>query len=449
MLMKIFTLFLAGSLAIGATAAPTARFTRHHKTADSRMPAASTVAPARAASANPIWVPQHQEISAWDGEWLLESIYTTAYTITGKVANETITAVEDGSATRETNTYNDNDMLATQLLEISSDGTEFTNAQKLERTYDSRITDLVVENLQWVWTSSWEQIGNNYKREITRDTNGNITSVVISTLFQGVFDPIGRLTVTYTDGRASRILNESLSYDSEYNPIWIVASELTNIEWEQTDGQIYDVEELMSGANKLRSCHLRSEDTDVDMSVIYTANGYTATQTGTIQGYPATSTVTYEITDENGSERLVETFVGEEEGETFTETYTDIAEYDSYGFTTYLKSTSEYGGETYMDNLMEGVLTYDSTHGYPLTYTTSVAEIDEETEEITMVPEMHVVMSDYVDASLAGITDITVGDTDAPAQYYRLDGTRADAANLAPGIYIVRTGAKAAKVIIR
>ena len=74
MLMKIFTLFLAGSLAIGATAAPTARFTRHHKAADSRMPAASTVAPARAASANPIWVPQHQEISAWDGEWLLESI---------------------------------------------------------------------------------------------------------------------------------------------------------------------------------------------------------------------------------------------------------------------------------------------------------------------------------------------------------------------------------------
>ncbi len=48
-------------------------------------------------------------------------------------------------------------------------------------------------------------------------------------------------------------------------------------------------------------------------------------------------------------------------------------------------------------------------------------------------------------------TDVNTiaADIDAPAEYYRLDGTRADASALTPGLYIIRQGSKATKTLIR
>ncbi len=449
--MKIFTLFLAGAVAFGATAAPAARFKHTSTLSDSRKAAAPAIRPARTAEvAGPIWVPQHQNLHQWEGSWVLQNVMTTSYTPTGKVAVELVTDAAYGGAVRETNTYNDNDMLATSLLEISADGTAFTNSEKKQRTYDSRLTDVIVENLQWIWTTQWEQIGNNYKRTITRDAAGNITNVEIATLYQGSFEPTERLAVTYTDGKASAIVAEALDYDENYNLIWVKSAELTNIVWEQTDGQIYELEDLMGGANKIKSCHMANIEDDVDISVIYNDHGYVATRTGLVQGYEATAVVEYEITDANGSERITETFTMVEDGETYVESYTDIYEYDSYGFATKEMSTSEFMGETTVESLITGELTYDTTHGYPLTYTTQIAEYDENTGEIVMVNDLHVEMSDYVDATtLAGINDVTVGSGEAEAEYYRIDGTRADADNLAPGLYIVNRAGKATKVIIR
>lgn len=49
----------------------------------------------------------------------------------------------------------------------------------------------------------------------------------------------------------------------------------------------------------------------------------------------------------------------------------------------------------------------------------------------------------------SGIKDINVEDTDATAEYYHIDGTPAAKGNLTPGIYIVRTGSKSFKTIIK
>lgn len=450
MLMKIFTLFLVGAIALGATAAPTARFKHTTPRNDNRNAATETMRPARATAAtDPIWVPRSQKFYLWQGSWVLQNTYSTTYTPTGKVAVEIVTAAEETGASRETNTYNDNDMLATRLIETSADGITFDNSEKTQRLYDSRLTDVIVENLQWLWTLQWEQIGNNYQRAITRDAAGNITNVEISSLYQGTFEATERLTVTYTDGKASKIVSERLDYNDDFELVWTVAATLTDIEWEQTDGQIYEIEGLMSGANKIKSCHLVDAMDDVMLSVIYTDHGYVATRTGLVQGMQATAVVEYEITDANGSERLTETFTMEEEGELYVESYTDIAEYDSYGYTTKQMSTSEFLGETTVEEMLTGVLTYDATYGYPLTYTTQLGEYDEELDELVMVNEMHVVMSDYVDATtLAGVENIAV-EGNGIAEYYRLDGTRADAEILTPGIYVIRKDGKASKVIIR
>ncbi len=49
----------------------------------------------------------------------------------------------------------------------------------------------------------------------------------------------------------------------------------------------------------------------------------------------------------------------------------------------------------------------------------------------------------------SGIDSVISGDENAPARYYTLDGMEADGANLAPGIYIVRQGSRASKIMVR
>lgn len=48
----------------------------------------------------------------------------------------------------------------------------------------------------------------------------------------------------------------------------------------------------------------------------------------------------------------------------------------------------------------------------------------------------------------SGVADIII-DANAPAEYYNINGTRVDSDNLVPGLYIIRQGAKASKVIVR
>ena len=49
----------------------------------------------------------------------------------------------------------------------------------------------------------------------------------------------------------------------------------------------------------------------------------------------------------------------------------------------------------------------------------------------------------------SGIDSITGDATDAPAEFYNLQGIRMDGNSLTPGIYIMRQGSKATKVLVR
>ncbi len=59
-------------------------------------------------------------------------------------------------------------------------------------------------------------------------------------------------------------------------------------------------------------------------------------------------------------------------------------------------------------------------------------------------------LSFYGCSASAGIADVTVdNDSNAPVEYYNLNGVRVNADNLAPGIYVRRQGTKTAKVAVR
>jgi hypothetical protein len=51
--------------------------------------------------------------------------------------------------------------------------------------------------------------------------------------------------------------------------------------------------------------------------------------------------------------------------------------------------------------------------------------------------------------TISGISDITVDDTDAPVEYFNLQGVKVAADNLSSGLYISRKGTKVAKVLVK
>ncbi len=49
----------------------------------------------------------------------------------------------------------------------------------------------------------------------------------------------------------------------------------------------------------------------------------------------------------------------------------------------------------------------------------------------------------------SGITDITVDNSNAPVEFYNLQGVRVNADNLTPGIYVRRQGSQVSKVLVK
>ncbi len=53
------------------------------------------------------------------------------------------------------------------------------------------------------------------------------------------------------------------------------------------------------------------------------------------------------------------------------------------------------------------------------------------------------------DYGQSGVADIRTEDTDAPVEYYNLQGIRMSGDNLPAGIYVTRQGNKTAKVVVK
>ena len=66
------------------------------------------------------------------------------------------------------------------------------------------------------------------------------------------------------------------------------------------------------------------------------------------------------------------------------------------------------------------------------------------------VNNIHVIYAEDPDATTSAIDSIIVdGDEDAPVEYFNIQGVRVNADRLVPGLYIVRQGSKASKIIVK
>ncbi len=402
-----------------------------------------------AAATTPVWCATTQDIySFWDGEWALTDKHLLTFDESGRTLIDTDIAYEDSEAlgqVRETRTYTDGFELYTGRLieESDAEGLEWSNNQRIERTYDSKLTDVITSNYDYQWSNdAWHQVGNNYTRTIERDAAGNITDVTIAVLYNGLFDPTEKYHIEYgADGKAATITHQSLTSDENFELVWEQDELYTDIVWDRTDGQIYDTEHINGGANRIASCKVLVDD-DVmgELTITYTdeVGSYIAVLKAEIEGYNVEQTSTVNILDGNGSYDQKILAVYTNDADEFTSQSATSEQYEDHGLL--ILAHEEEDGEVFTHTV--GYVDYDPANGCPKTYTIQEYDPDED----AMINNMRIEFSDYVDA--AGINSITGDDANAPVEYYDLRGIRVEQPSAA-GLYIRRQGSQVSKVVVK
>ncbi|MDE6269823.1 MAG: hypothetical protein K2M12_03080 [Muribaculaceae bacterium] len=448
--MRNFTLTALCVLAICGTA--TARPAKS-PAATKAAKAVKLMAKKHKAEAKAPWLPLKYtefggEVATDEGstEVVWEELETVEFTYANNGQPATVrTSDPFGGVTLETNTYNDNGMLATRLVTVSEDGEDFTNSQKLAREYDPRLTSVITFNDQYMWFNSQWQPANCYKRIIERNADGNITSCTIATYFNGQFDPSRKIEIEYgADGKASKITETELSYDGE-NYFWVTDCVYSDIEWERTDGQIYSTENLMFDANRISKATVALGDGEATMTMQFSYPGegddYDCTGTMVVDDENISLIAQYREF-ENGGYKLYNL----EDYGYYAEAITEIEKYDEFGLMTL--RTVEWTDFTYQEweEYIEGMVELDPETGYPAEYIMQYRDTDEESpsygEAIPFIKRAY--------EGQSGISEIAAGEAeaDAPAEYYNLQGIRV--AQPAAGTLVIRRrGTTVDKIIVK
>ena len=388
--------------------------------------AAKMIAPKK--SMSPLKVADPAKIKAskvqtfgWeDNSWVKDDLYEYTFDGAGNVTVELSQDAEGGIA-RTVREYNDNGKVTFEETKISSDGVNFTNHRKSEIEYDPILTDVITRKDQWAWIDGEWKPGDCYKRNIARDDKGNITSVEIAVLFNGDYDPTQRLIITYgDDGKATGISESILNYDygkREY--YWEQGSKYTDIVWDRTDGQIYDIEDIFIGENRIKSgIYEESDEVQMEVSVDYADNseGYLVTMLVEEEGIAMTATTEYTPLENDG-------YIIEMKAEMMGMTIINIKEemrFDEWGLMTLQeKSMDAYGnGSEYAT--VTGTVEYDAD-GKPAVYTVIEEYSDLDDDRVYTDYIIRAEYSDYVDVT-ASVKDLNV--SGAAEEYYDLNGIR-------------------------
>lgn len=262
------------------------------------------------AESNTRWEPTHEkEYFYMDGAWEAGGDYY--YTYDGKGNVLSFTYSDEEGKVRTTYTYNENNKVVRQLEETAEPDGEFVKSSLNEKEYDPQVPSLVVRNDNYYWdevAQDWVPSFNCYKREVVRDADGNVTQVDVLLFYEGAYENNQRITVTYADGKATTYRQEAVEdFEADGTPVWSEYVYLTDIEWENTDGQIvWDWDVLFEGDNRIKLANVMDGDIVIGtIKAVYTAGKpdyvleihYPADEMNTAE----LNRVTMRQKDENGS----------------------------------------------------------------------------------------------------------------------------------------------------
>lgn len=355
----------------------------------------------------------------WDGNsWVEDVIYDYTFDAAGNVTVE-LSQDAEGDFLRTVREYDDNGKVTFEETKTSPDGIDYSNYSKAEMEYDPILTDVITRKDQLAWIAGDWRPGDCYKRIIDRDEKGNITEVVIAVLFNGIYDPTQRTTVTYgADGKATEISMSVLNYDygkGEY--FWEQGPRFTDIVWDRTDGQIHDIEDIFIGENRIKSgVYADSDDVTMDVSVEYADDndGYLVTMRMEEDGIAVTATTEYTPLENDG-------YIVEMKTEMMGFTLIRLKEevrFDDWGLMTLQEQTTEAYGNGSGYDTVTGVVEYDA-EGKPAVYTVTEDFSDVGDDQVITDHIIRAEYSDYVDVT-AGVS--SVGIPEAPGECYDLNG---------------------------
>lgn len=411
-----------------------------------------------------LWRPAHEKEYLYEeGEWVDYGDYSYKYNQEGYILE---TLYDDGE-TKDllSNVLNENNLVTDQVEQIAEDGVNFVNYLRKTAEYDSKLTDLITNKVTYMWyNDAWDmnQGTYSYKRTITRNDAGNVTSVVISSYYDGAYEDLQRQTITYDEatGKATTYKLETLNYENT----WETSPYLKNIEWDKTNGQLgKEYSEWLSGDNRLKKADMvieygGNEYTYATLSVDYQDNGgYTLIVDGTAMASLG-STAAYQkdvmtYTDENGSFEYTTTYYEDDNGDkSFTDD--EIAEeskviykFDSHGNQTFYATYAqdEETGKLVLDDASKYEYEYDETTGARKTETHyELADATTETYE----PFMKLVADEFVDVT-SSISNAAVSSNASASAVYNLQGVKVGTStkNLPAGLYIVKKDGKTIKTV--
>lgn len=405
--------------------------------------------------------PHVQKIYSYDdGEWTEESTYTFQYDQAGRV---TCLDIDEGDCIQRTeSTYDANGKLLTEINSVSVDGGEtFKPDSKRVQTYDKVLPQLTLTKDRYTWSADdneWIATYDAFRRDITRDADGNVTSLTLSVPYMGEFDATQRITNIFdpTTKQATTFRFE----EKDENGEWSTSQYLRNLVWEQTNGQLVDqFDNWREYGNLLRSGTISEEDETTGetldfgkIEITYSHSAYDQTEfreeinytdelSRSVTGlyyhdpYGSYTSYYYDLEDVNGDGVL------SDDEKTYEESA--IVSIDEHG-----NVTKEEGymlndeGKTEQSYGTKYAYTYDPAHS-DATKEVVISEFDYDSGEYA--PTMKIVTTDFTNQTTTSVGGVHSGIVEKPDAIYNMQGMKLN--SMGKGINIFRRGGKTVKVL--
>lgn len=384
-----------------------------------------------------IWCPGKVTFYTWNNnDWREAGTNLYTYNADGQILTF------EAAGRRTTYTYDDQQRVASELSETYN-GQQWVADNSVTYAYDPIITDLVVATVQTFGGQVSE-----YGKEITRDADGNITSVKDYNKYGTgkTYDSV--LSISYgKEGTATSI--EEGEYDDGRYEINVKYNDVT---WQNTDGQIYEIDidnydaDSYFGNNRIKSATVVDDEwpKPATLNVTYNTDNTGFRSLLDMEG-DAIYDFSYTPTDDYGSYEATYTEADweNENGyyhKDFTDTGKETYQLDKFGLLlleTKVGTEVESDGSDPYNEAERGTVTYDATTGNPAEY------ILEEANNGGNYRYVH--RRVYSDYATSAVSDIEAEDN-APAEYFNLQGIRVSHPD--SGIFIRRQGNSASKITV-
>lgn len=334
------------------------------------------------------------------------------------------------------------------------------NAMQLVYTanieYDEVRPDVVVSQEAYNISSDGtkEMNEDSYKQVIERDDKGNITAVHSFTWYNDGWLEVQLLETTYgSDGKPLTLTQSVATQKSAADPIELTVNEAyADCAWQQTNGQIAYVDEIMTGSNLITSAKVNmTSQSDITMTVEYPEKDYDYVMTyeyNYLTLFPTKSVTSFKDMGDKGSYSKTVfdqdlTSAGAYPVQSINQI---LYTYDDYGNLLEMQNQTYYG-HTIINSWEKGTVTNDPVTGYPATYIHSTYKLQEGNDYYgSWEDDSRVTYGAWLDVSSTGIKQVETNN-DGAVEYYSLSGMKVK--NPVSGIYIRKQGKNISKVTIK